>query len=452
MPRRRITRALGAAAGGLLGVAFIPAAAAFADDWTVAPDPTSTETITGLYGHGFSGGDTAPPAVTGSIQGEQIFDYTDTTNSDTGTFYGFESTSNDGLGDINSEVYVAPTPDTGPYSDVGGVGAPSVGSVFDTYSFDDGAYANVYSDVGGTVTDTLESSSGDVSIPTTFDAANGAIADADGVSIGNGDEIVPLGNQAVNAINGIPPLTVALQGTQTFDVDDGDDTLGQFPAVDTTTTDGFGTYTEAVLATASDTSNTVGDGSIFNTITLGDDSLVYSDLVSPSGDVVTDTLETPFGDSDVPVTFDAAQAETVSQTPIDLPDGYDFTSASPLDYTGINGLPPVDVGVQGTQDFDYTDGASSGSFTADVTNTLDAFNDSTEAILVTSSTGGDLPVGSEFEIVNFGNGFESLYSDIASTTPGGDTISETLVTPLGDIPLTPSFDAAAGLASDFFSL
>jgi hypothetical protein len=112
----------------------------------------------------------------------------------------------------------------------------------------------------------------------------------------------------------------------------------------------------------------------------------------------------------------------------------------------------VDVGVQGTQDFDYTDGPLAGNFTADVTNTLDEFNDSTETILVTSSSGSDLPAGSEFEIVNFGNGFESIYSDTASTAAGGDTITDTFVTPFGDIPLTPAFDASAGLAELFTSM
>jgi hypothetical protein len=124
-----------------------------------------------------------------------------------------------------------------------------------------------------------------------------------------------------------------------------------------------------------------------------------------------------------------------------------------LNFTGVDGLPPVHVVVQGGQDFSFVDGASTGTFTADVTNTLDEFNEATETILVTSSSDpAVLPQGSEFEIVNFGNGFESMYSDIASATAGGDTMSETFVTPLGDIPLAPGFDAAAGLFNDMFSI
>lgn len=452
--RRRITRNIGAAAGGLLGLAFLPLAVANADEWTITPDPSAknVETITGIYGHGFEGGDTAPPAVEGSLQGDQTFDYTDTSTTDSGTFYGYESTSNDGLGDFNTEVYVA--------SDVTGTGGPSVGSVFDTYT-DDGMFSNVYSAIPNgsgtaTVTDTLVTSTGNVVIPTTFDAADGLIADADGSPFGTaGDEIIPVGSQATNAISGIPPLTVALQGTQLFDVDNANGSLlGSFPAVDTTTTDGAGTYTEAVLATGDSTDGSVTDGSIFNTMNFFGLDSYYSDIVPASGtgaDTITETISSDLASSTIPVTFDAAEAEGISNADLTLPNGLTLDPTDSLTYTGINGLPPVDVGVQGTQDFDYTDSPSSGNFTADVTSTLDEFNDSTETILVTSSSGSDLPAGSEFEIVNFGNGFESIYSDIASTTAGGDTITDTFVTPFGDIPLTPAFDASAGLAELFAS-
>ena len=155
----------------------------------------------------------------------------------------------------------------------------------------------------------------------------------------------------------------------------------------------------------------------------------------------------------IPITFDVAKVEDLSNASITLPNGMTFDPTTQLGFTGINGLPPVDVGVQGGQDFDFTDGASTGSFTADVTDTLDEFNDSTETILVTSSTDADLlPQGSEFEIVNLGYGYESVYSDIASATPNGDAIMETLVTPFGDISMPPSFDAAAGLINDMFSI
>lgn len=447
-------RNIGAATGGLLGLALLPFAVAHADQWTVSPDSSSTETITGLYGHGFDGGDTAPPAVAGSIQGNQIFDYTNPTGG-TGTFYGFESTSNDGFGDLNTEVYVD--------SDVTGSDGPAVGSVFDSYSFGDGAYTNLYSDVNGTVTDTLVTPTGDISIPTTFAAADGPAVYADPTIIGNGGTMQAIGTQDVTSISGIPPLTVALQGTQDFNFfNSADDLIGKVATVDTTTTDGAGTYTEAVLVTK-DIDGTAGTtaaeipavGSIYNTINFYGTENVYSDLVTASGDHYTDTLETGLGNVVIPVTFDAAKVETISDSPVTFGNGMTFDPTTELNFTGINGLPPVDVGVQGGQDFSFTDGTlGSGTFTADVTNTLDEFNDSTETVLVTSSSDAALlPQGSEFEVVNFGNGFESVYSDIPSVIAGGhDTITDTLVTPLGDFTLPASFDAAAGLFNDMFSV
>jgi hypothetical protein len=451
--RRRITRNVGAVASGLLGLALLPLAVANADEWTITPDSGSQETIAGIYGHGFSGGDTAPPAVAGSTQGEQTFDFTNPTDG-TGTFYGFESTSNDGFGDLDTEVYVD--------NDVTGTGGPATGSVFDSYSFGDGAYTNLYSaipngDGTASVTDTLVTPTGDINIPTTFDAADGPAVYADHVIIGNGGTMEAIGSQNITSISGIPPLTVALQGTQDFNFFSSAGTqIGSAGTVDTTTTDGVGTYTEAVLVT-NDVHGTVGAtaadvpaiGSIYNTIDFFGTNNVYSDLVSAGEDHYTDTLETSLGNYVIPVTFDAAKVETLSDSAVKLPDGFTLSPTDELHFTGINGLPPVDVGVQGGQDFSFVDGANTGTLTADVTNTLDEFNDSTETILVTSSTDvSALPVGSEFEIVNLGNGFESLYSDIAGATAAQDVISETLVTPLGDITLPPSFDAAAGLMND----
>jgi hypothetical protein len=465
--RRCSARILGAAAGGLLGLAFLPLAVAHADDWTVIPDPHSIETISGIYGHGFEGGDTAPPAVEGSIQGNQIFDWTNVTTSNTGQFFGFGSYSNDGLGGINTEVYVAPVPADGPYADADYTGTPPVGSVFDTYSFGYGLYTNTYSaipsaDGHATITDTLQTPDGTIIIPTTFDAADGLVADAGGVGTGNGGSMIPVGSMDVTSISGIPPLTVALQGSQDFAfLNSAGTAIGTVGTVDTTTTDGAGVYTEAVLVTddngltniGTSAANVPAEGSIFNTINFAGLVNVYSDYVSPGGNHYLDTLSTPLGNFVIPITFDAAKVEDLSNSSITLPNGMTFDPTTELGFTGINGLPPVDVGVQGGQDFNFTDGASTGSFTADVTNTLDEFNDSTETILVTSSTDAALlPQGSEFEIVNFGYVFESIYSGIASATPGGDTMLETLVTPFGDISLPPSFDAAAGLINDMFMI
>jgi hypothetical protein len=460
MPRRRITRALGATAG-LLGFAFLPAAVAVADDYEVTPDSYSTEAITGIYGYGFDGLGTAPPALAGTVQGDQLFDYTDVTTGDTGTFSGYENTSTDTLGDSNSAVYVE--------FDGSGADAPPVGSVFDTYTFGDGLYENIYSAIpaadGDQISDTMVTPYGDYSIPVAFDASEVTGADDGGVPVGDGDDMDPVADsQLITAMSGIPPLDVALQGTQIFDISSGDNA---FDSDEATTQDILGTQTEAVLVTK-DLTGIVGTasgdtpavGSIFNTISLWGVENVYSDLVSSSGaNVITDTVETSMGDFTIPVTFDAAQVETLSNdADVDVPDSYQIDPTSDFDITGAgsgtNGLAPIDAGVQGTQDFDFTDGVQSGSFTADVTNTLDALDNSTETILVTSSANPDaLPVGSVIETVTWGDtGFGNIYSDIASATAGADTISDTLLTPFGDFTVPTTFDAAVGLASDFFGL
>ena len=174
---------------------------------------------------------------------------------------------------------------------------------------------------------------------------------------------------------------------------------------------------------------------------------VYADLTSSSGNNISDVVVTPLGDFSIPTTFDAAQVETTAA--IDLPDGDDLDPSGSLDYNGINGLPPVDAAVQGTQTFDYTNAdGTTGSFGADVTNTLDEFDDSTETVLVTSGSDPDAPIGSIFETVTFGDtGIENFYSDIPSAS-GGDMISDILQTPLGDLTIPTTSDAIADVVTD----
>ena len=61
----------------------------------------------------------------------------------------------------------------------------------------------------------------------------------------------------------------------------------------------------------------------------------------------------------------------------------------------------------------------------------------------------DLPtVGSVYDAFNLGNGYENVYTAIPGTAGGADTVTDTLVTPFGNVNLDPlfgSFDAAAPL-------
>ena len=69
-----------------------------------------------------------------------------------------------------------------------------------------------------------------------------------------------------------------------------------------------------------------------------------------------------------------------------------------------------------------------------------------------SATDADLPtVGSMYDAFNFGIGFENVYTDIPGTAGGADTVTDTLVTPLGNVNLDSLFssiNAAAPLNPD----
>jgi hypothetical protein len=56
-----------------------------------------------------------------------------------------------------------------------------------------------------------------------------------------------------------------------------------------------------------------------------------------------------------------------------------------------------------------------------------------------------------YDALNLSNGFENFYADIAPTTVGGpDTLTDTLVTPFGDIPLATDFHAFLSPLDLFF--
>ncbi|WP_343710310.1 hypothetical protein [Mycobacterium sp.] len=479
---------MGAAVGGLLGAASLPVAVA--DDYTIVADPDSIEAVTGIYEiEGLT-----LPVKEGSVQGQQLFDVDNTTVGST--------TSPDVVGIFDADE--ATVPSSGGYqvilvtSDLAGTpGAaagdvPPVGSVFATVSLGHG-FENVYSDLASTtpggdvISDTLVTPFGQFSIPIPFDAAAGIAADSLSAAfpVAGGYDIVPdpASTEKLAAIAGVPPLDVTVGGYERFDLDGptaatGPDVVGTFDTEETDTSDIFGNYTQALLVTA-DVSGTPGTaagdvppvGSVFNTLSsiIPGVENVYSDLASttPGGDVISDVLVTPFGQLRIPMTFDAAAGiATDSLSTADPVAGGDEIVPDPASneqFTGINGLPPLDVVVQGHQLFDVDAAGTQpdvvGTFAADEANASDIVGISTRTLLVTSdlsgtagTAAGDVPaVGSMFETLTLGDsGFGNVYSDLASTTPGADVISDTLVTPFGDFAIPSTLDPAAVLADDSF--
>jgi hypothetical protein len=470
--RRRITRFLGAAAGGLLGAAFLPAAVAFADSYEILPDPSSTEVITGFFGE-----PATPPAVAGSIQGQQVFEVFDTTTDKTvGTFDAYESTNPSLYGAANELLLV--TEDLSGTAGTATGDTPPVGSVIDIANYG-GGYETIYSDLaspnGDVITDSWTNPFDPGSVPAAYDVAAGLgtdSVDATPVKLTDGYDLAPATGftENITSVTGFSPADIAVEGNQLFDIYNAasDQATGSFEGEVTNTSDVLLNYTEEILVT-NDVSGTVGTaagdtppvGSLYNVFyILGDPSFynLYSVTPSSSGDVVSDTLVSRYGEITIPISFyDAAGAMTVYSFTVPS-DDESIVPVGSEQISGINGVPPLDSSVQGYQEFelDNASGNAIGTFDADVTTANGFFDNSSEALLVTADSGatgtaaGDLPsAGSVFDVDSYGGGYETIYSDLVSTT-GANVISETFVTPFGDFAIHPAFELAANLADSSF--
>jgi hypothetical protein len=233
-------------------------------------------------------------------------------------------------------------------------------------------------------------------------------------------------------------------------------------------------------------------GSVYDEFNLGNGyENIYTDIPGAAGanDTVTDTLVTPFGNVNLDSLFanvDAAAPLSPGDafTGLDVgnigsaPDAFSIGgfTLDPTLASGAEGFTPVtplatsppllEIGggqLDGipfaAQNFDVYSGTGTsatdiGSITTneDVTDLLGFTN--TE-LIVTKATAGadgsasDLPtVGSVYDAFNLGNGYENVYTAIPGTAGGSDTVTDTLVTPFGNVNLDSLFgniDAAAPL-------
>lgn len=470
MTRYCFTRPLATTAGGLLAVILSPMPIAFADQYQIVPDPGSTETVVSVYGlHA------TPPAVPETVQGYQLFDYVDKTTGQTvGTFEADESYSDNLYGRPTLELLV--TDDVSGTSGTAAGDTPPADSVFDI-RYNPNGTEQIYSDLASpsgndVVSEVRQTAQGDYAIRTFFDAskglADGSVDDHE-IDFPNGDSILPLvgTTETFTAISGDPPSDDAIQGEQEFAVlgPDGSQ-VGTVDADVTNTQDIAGNYTEALVVTQdlSGTSGTAaGDvlpvGTMLNIFyyPTGATSL-YTVVPSADGDEIVHTTVHPFGrETTKELSFDATNALTTHD--IDLPaDDEQISPISSLDVTGINGLPPSHVSIQGYQEFEINDSATQtqlGTFDADVTNYSYESGKYGEILVVTddlsgtSGTGpGDVPpVGSVFDISVSSNS-ETIYSDLAS--PSGDTITQYVVNSSGEQLKETTLDLAALFAHDNF--
>jgi hypothetical protein len=258
------------------------------------------------------------------------------------------------------------------------------------------------------------------------------------------------------------------------------------------------TVSSVTPADGGSTSDLPTVGSVFDAFNLGNGyENIYTAIPGTTGaDTVTDTLVTPFGNVNLDSLFGSIDAAAPLQ-PGDAFTGLEAGDSSigadafsiggfTLDPTlaaGGEGFDPValltasppvlDIGggfLLGSpfdsQSFDVFSGTGSGATDVGTISTGETVADllgltNTELTVETSATavGGsasDLPtVGSVFDALNLGNGFENVYTAIPGTAGGADTVTDTLVTPFGSVNLDSlfgSFDAVAPLqAGDAFT-
>jgi hypothetical protein len=304
------------------------------------------------------------------------------------------------------------------------------------------------------------------------------------------------GGQLDGVINFAPQSFDVYSGTGTSATDVGSIATGE------DVTDLFG-FTNTEINVTGVTPADGGDaaalptvGSVYDAFNLGNGiENVYTAIPGTAGgsDTVTDTLVTPFGNINLDSLFgniDAAaplqpgDAFTGLET-ADIsgaPDAFTIgsTTFDPTLAGGAEGFTPVDqligapplleigggtpdiggttLGLAG-QDFNIYDGTGAsatevGSITAneDITNLLGLTNTEFTVTTVTpdaDASASDLPtVGSVFDAFNLGDGIENVYTAIPGVDGAAGTVTDTLVTPLGNLNLDSLFggiDAASAL-------
>src|SRR5277367_3497419 len=176
--------------------------------------------------------------------------------------------------------------------------------------------------------------------------------------------------------------------------------------------------------------------------------LVLAGLAATGGLLTTAFLQVAVAAADVGA--DGADAFTIGSftfDPFTSPgvEGFDpvaqLSSAPPLLELGGGTALGIPLAGQDFEVFDPTSGADLGSIDTNET-VASLFGLTNAEFTVTSDTaaagGSDsaLPtVGSVYDEFNLGNGYENIYTDIPGTGGGADTVTDTLITPNGDINL-----------------
>jgi hypothetical protein len=237
---------------------------------------------------------------------------------------------------------------------------------------------------------------------------------------------------------------------------------------------------------ASQTAELPTDGTVFSITNLGSGyANVYEAIPNADGTAassITDTFVTPFGDINVPTTYDAiaplspatalealgntsgdaglsANAFTIGSTTFDPgADGFstplvpNVFSVAPLLNFGAGSLDISGSGSpEATQNFEvFTGGADAGNVQTSVMYSDLLGLDSTQFTIVSETPNGDatdLPaVGTVYSVTDLGSGYENVYEAIPNADgTAASSITDTVVTPFGNIDLSTPYDAIAKL-------
>ena len=227
-------------------------------------------------------------------------------------------------------------------------------------------------------------------------------------------------------------------------------------------------------------------GSVYDALNLGNGvENIYTAIPGTGGsDTVTDTLVTPFGNVNLNSLFGSvdaaaplhpgdaftglqagdssigADAFTIGSTTFDPitsggTEGYDTA------YQILGAPPLLEIG-GGTaniggfvlaiapQDFNVYDGTTQiGSIVGneDMTNLLGFTNTEFTVASVTGTSSALPTVGSVYDVFNLGNGIENVYTAIPGVSGAADSITDTLVTPLGNFNLDSLFGGIDAIAA-----
>ncbi|MFN8071546.1 MAG: hypothetical protein U0R66_07010 [Mycobacterium sp.] len=410
-------------------------------------------------------------------QGRQDFKLVDpNTGAEVGGFSALVTTGDPtSLGANYVEMLV--TSNDGTNVGTGAGQTPPVGSVISDFTLGlvGVSYSSMPTPAGDKVSVTLKTPFISIPLPLTFDASKGIVDhtfDNRPMDITGGFNIAPADPNAekLTGAIGLLPLFNSLQGDQKFGVyDSTGKKVGTFDGLFTTTSDTLGISTQAILVTGNDgidvgtnPGQTPPVGTVYNVAYFFSDKtwLLYSSMPQASGDVITLKFGTPQGVTDLtslglpnwlfPQTTFNASREPAMRSMV-APGGQKFVASSDVIPSGINGLPPRDVQIQGYQQFDVYDflGRKIGTIDADVENQWDSSTGvHSKSILVTKVTSGDVgttplnvpPVGTVMNFIDFSGGFG--IADSVIPQKGTNLNSFQFVTPFGNIPLLPSISLA----------